>query len=482
MVKENQKILNRLNVLSDFALAFVCVIASYLLIFYVLGFEKNYPLADYIKVAVLFAPMQLMTFGCMGLYDSFRTKTFVQELGRLVRAFLIDGVIIITMLYIFHIFNFSRWALFLFLLLDLGAISIKRFALRRLLKSARAKGKNKKFVLIAGNGFAANDYLNAIREEKHLGLECLGYVGTEGALDIKRFGEIEDILSVLENRGFDEVVCALESNESEQLSVVVEACELTGTKISVIPIIYKYMSATPSIDMVGSVPVLNIRRIPLDNIGNAFAKRLTDIVGALVLIVLTSPIMLVSAAIIKTTMGGEVVFKQKRVGLNKKIFTMYKLKSMRDSNESDTAWSKDSDPRKTRFGAVIRKLSIDELPQLFNVLKGDMSLVGPRPEIPFYVNEFKDRIPMYMIKHQVKPGITGLAQVNGYRGDTSIEKRIEYDIRYIEGWTYFLDISILLRTLFSFMNKEKLGKQNNSDNASANAASAEQTKQMEIYK
>lgn len=479
MVKENQKFFNRLNVISDLVLAFVCVIVSYLLVFYVFGFVRNYPLTDYLKVAVLFAPMQLMTFGCMGLYDSFRTKSFVHEFGRLVRAFLADGVIMITMLYIFHIVDFSRWALFLFLLIDLGAITAKRFFMRRLLKTARSGGKNKKFVLIAGNGGAANNYLETIRHEKHLGFECMGYVGEENALDARWFGSVEDILSVLDRHRVDEVVCALENEDSERLPEVVEACELTGTKISVIPVIYKYMSATPSIDMVGDVPMINIRRIPLDNIGNAFVKRLTDIVGSAVLIILTSPIMLISAVIIKVTMGGSVIFKQKRVGLNKKIFTMYKLKSMRDGNDSDTAWSRDSDPRKTRFGAIIRKFSIDELPQLFNVLKGDMSLVGPRPEIPYYVNTFKDKIPMYMIKHQVKPGITGLAQVNGYRGDTSIEKRIEYDVRYIEGWTYFLDIAILIRTLFSFMNKEKLGKQNISETNSAEKTNAEQTKQME---
>lgn len=481
MVKENQKLLNRLNVLSDLVFAFISVAVAYLIIFRVFGYERNYPLADYIKVAVLFAPLQLLTFGCMGLYDSFRTKTFVQEFGRLVRAFLVDGVIMITMLYIFHLMNFSRIALFSFLLLDLATITAKRFVLRKTLKSARANGRNKKHVLVVGDGEAARTYIETISREKHLGFECCGYVGRTNALDVRCYGGVEDILSVLDKRRFDEVVCALENDESRALSDVVEACELTGTKISVIPVIYKYMSASPSIDMIGDVPMINIRRIPLDNVGNAFIKRITDIVGSAVLIVLTSPIMLISALVIKLTMGGNVIFKQKRVGLNKKIFTMYKLKSMRDSADSDTAWSRDSDPRKTRFGALIRKLSIDELPQLFNVLKGDMSLVGPRPEIPYYVNTFKDKIPMYMIKHQVKPGITGLAQVNGYRGDTSIEKRIEYDIRYIEGWTYFLDISILLRTLFSFMNKEKIGKQNISENNSAQT-SAEQTEQMEINK
>ncbi len=156
-------------------------------------------------------------------------------------------------------------------------------------------------------------------------------------------------------------------------------------------------------------------------------------------------------------MGGSVIFRQRRIGLNKKEFIMYKLKSMRDNESSDTAWSTDDDPRKTIYGSFMRKFSIDELPQLVNVLKGEMSLVGPRPEIPYYVNSFKDEIPMYMIRHQVKPGITGWAQIHGYRGDTSIAKRVEYDISYIENWSFFLDISIILRTALSgFVNNEKL--------------------------
>lgn len=174
------------------------------------------------------------------------------------------------------------------------------------------------------------------------------------------------------------------------------------------------------------------------------------------MLILSSPIMLVCAVVIKATMGGQVIFRQQRVGYNKKTFTMYKFKSMRDSDTSDTVWSPDSDPRKTRFGAVIRKLSIDELPQLVNVLKGEMSLVGPRPEIPFYIDAFKNEMPMYMIKHKVKPGMTGIAQINGFRSDTSIKRRIELDVQYIENWNIFLDISILLKTVLRTVNREKL--------------------------
>lgn len=458
MIKENQKLFNRLNVFTDAAAAVVSIIAAYLLVFNLLDFDRNYPLADYFKLLLIFVPIQLMTYGCMGLYDSYRSKRFTTEFGRLSAAFMLDGLGLVALLYVIQIFDFSRWALATFLTLDFVMVALKRFVLRKTLRKFRESGYNKKYVLLVGSGATAEDYLNTIRRERHLGFECVGYVSDSGELPhAKRIGGFDSLLKTLEERSYDEVICALDPGDSEKLGSVVEACELSGTKISVIPAIYKYMSSTPAIDMVGNIPVMNIRRIPLDNIGNAVLKRTVDILGSLLLLIITSPVILFSMLVIKLTMGGSVIFRQSRVGYNKKIFTMYKLKSMRDSEESDTAWSRDTDPRRTKFGSFIRKFSIDELPQLVNVLKGDMSLVGPRPEIPFYVNDFKDKIPMYMIKHQVKPGITGLAQVNGYRGDTSIEKRIEFDIQYIENWSFFLDVSILLKTALSgFMNKEKL--------------------------
>jgi len=180
-------------------------------------------------------------------------------------------------------------------------------------------------------------------------------------------------------------------------------------------------------------------------------------VGSLLLIVLTSPVMLFAAIGVKLSSPGPVIFRQERIGRDKKPFSMYKFRSMRVNGGQDTGWSRDHDDRKTKFGALIRKCSIDELPQLFNVLKGDMSLVGPRPEVPFYVEQFKEEIPLYMVKHQVRPGITGWAQVNGFRGDTSIRGRIECDIYYIEHWTLFFDIKILFMTLFKgIINSEKL--------------------------
>ena len=200
-----------------------------------------------------------------------------------------------------------------------------------------------------------------------------------------------------------------------------------------------------------------MRTTPLDNVLWRLIKRVVDVVGSMVLIILTSPFMLFAAIGVRLSSPGPILFRQERVGRDKKPFLMYKFRSMRITGTEDTGWSTNEDPRKTKFGSFIRKYSIDELPQFFNVLKGDMSLIGPRPEVPFHVNHFKEEIPLYLVRQQVRPGITGWAQVHGLRGDTSIEKRVKYDIWYIENWSLWLDIKILFMTVFGGLkNDEKV--------------------------
>jgi Undecaprenyl-phosphate glucose phosphotransferase len=212
----------------------------------------------------------------------------------------------------------------------------------------------------------------------------------------------------------------------------------------------------PYIEDLEGLPVINIRKVPLSNVVNRAIKRSIDIVGALFALLLFAIPMLVVAILIKCTSRGPIIFSQVRVGLHNKEFKMYKFRSMvvQEASKEANAWTTKNDTRVTGIGKFIRKTSIDELPQLINVLKGDMSLVGPRPERPKFVEKFKEEIPRYMIKHQVRPGITGWAQVNGYRGDTSIRKRIEHDVHYIENWTVGLDVKILFLTIFKgFINK-----------------------------
>ena len=223
-----------------------------------------------------------------------------------------------------------------------------------------------------------------------------------------------------------------------------------------VPDYYNFISTNPYTEDLDGLPVINIRNVPLTNTMNKLIKRLIDIIGSIIALILFSPIMLIVAILVKKSSPGPIIFAQERIGLGNKPFKMYKFRSMEIQPEAEErkAWTVKNDPRVTGIGKFMRRTSIDELPQLFNILKGDMSLVGPRPERPFFVEKFREEIPRYMVKHQVRPGLTGWAQVNGYRGDTSIRKRIDCDLYYIENWSIGFDIKILFLTIFKgFINK-----------------------------
>ena len=254
----------------------------------------------------------------------------------------------------------------------------------------------------------------------------------------------------------DEIAITLSIGDYGDLEQLVAECEKSGVHTKFIPDYNGIIPTKPYTEDLQGLPVINIRRVPLNDLLNATVKRIVDIFGAVVALVLFSPIMLVTAGLIKLTSPGPLIYKQERVGLHNRPFNMYKFRSMevQEPDKEKGKWTTPHDPRVTPVGRFIRKTSIDEMPQLFNVLLGDMSLVGPRPERPFFVEKFKEEIPRYMIKHQVRPGMTGWAQVNGYRGDTSIVKRIEHDLYYIENWTLGFDFKILFLTFFKgFINK-----------------------------
>ena len=462
MIKENQRLLNYINIVSDAFVILLSLPLAFLIRFYVLKSGIiNVPLAEYLETSLLLSALYIFTFGAFGLYRSFRGVPLLRELSRLWVACLLDMSLVLSYLFIQHSDNYSRLAMAIFFVISLTALSVKRWLLRRILRNMRAKGYNLKHVVILGSGSLAQNYLATICSDPELGFHAIGYVDSVcelGEDELKHLGSFDELEQILEKHRPDEVISAIRMEDYPRTPQIISICEKVGIKLAIIPYYADYISSTPQFDEVGGIPLLNIRRVPLDNLANAAVKRLMDIVGSALLILLTSPVMLLCAIGVCLSSPGPILFCQERVGRNKKIFKMYKFRSMRVNNTQNTAWSRDHDDRKTKFGAFLRKFSLDEFPQFFNVLKGDMSLVGPRPEIPFYVEQFKEDVPLYMVKHQVRPGITGWAQVNGFRGDTSIKGRIEHDIYYIEHWNLLLDIKILLMTVLGgkFMNSESL--------------------------
>ena len=285
----------------------------------------------------------------------------------------------------------------------------------------------------------AEQYMDRLRQNPKWGYQVFAHLKDEEKLE-----------RILEGNELDEVVIALRAEDYGKLERIVDVCEKAGVHTKMIPDFGNVISTRPYIEDVQGIPVIHVRRVPLNIMRNRAAKRAVDLIGATVAIILFSPVMLLTVLVVALTEEGSVIYRQERVGLHNQVFYMYKFRSMimQDEEKEKAEWSTRNDPRITPVGKLIRRTSIDELPQLFNVLKGEMSLVGPRPERPQFVQKFRDEIPRYMVKHQVRPGMTGWAQINGYRGDTSIEKRIEYDLYYIENWTMVFDMKILILTIF----------------------------------
>lgn len=461
MIRENQKLLNRLNVLSDGVLIYMMLPLAYWLRFHVLpGGVASVPLSAYLRVGAVMTLAQLFTYAAFGIYRTTRVIRIRAEAAKLLQASLLDMLALLGWLFLGHAVNFSRWLLAIFFVLSTGAVILKHALVRRGLRELRRRGRNLRHVLVVGGGGSARKYLETIRADRELGYHAVGYIaGRAGAgFSVPYLGGFEALEGVLERTQPDEVISAIEFADYELTPHIIERCEKAGVRLAIIPFYADYMPARPQFDDLGGIPLMNIRRIPLDNFANAFVKRAMDVVGAALMLLLLSPVMAVCAAGVKLTSPGPVLFRQERVGKNKKTFSMLKFRSMRLNDESDTAWSTAQDDRRTRFGAFLRKYSLDELPQLFCVLAGSMSLVGPRPELPFFVDQFREEIPLYMVRHQVRPGMTGWAQIHGYRGDTPIKERVEHDIWYIENWSLWLDIRVLLATVFKgeFVNDEEL--------------------------
>ena len=330
-----------------------------------------------------------------------------------------------------------------------------------ILRDMRKKGLNQKQVLLVGYSRAAEEYIDRIQQNPQWGYTVRGILDDNvpaGTMykNVKVIGRIANLMVILPVSSLDEIAITLGLSQYYRLEEIVTLCEKSGVHTKFIPDYNKIIPTKPYTEDIQGLPVINIRYVPLSNTFNALVKRAMDIVGAIVGIIVSSPVMLLMCILIKITSPGPLTYKQERVGLDNKTFWMYKFRSMELQPEAEEkkAWTKKNDPRVTGIGKFMRRTSIDELPQFFNILKGDMSLVGPRPERPFFVEKFREEIPRYMVKHQVRPGLTGWAQVNGYRGDTSIRKRIECDLYYIENWSIGFDIKIMFLTVFKgFINK-----------------------------
>ena len=397
------------------------------------------PAKTYFSALFLIIPGYLLLYSIFQLYMPRRVKSYRKELMDIIRANGIGFMIFILVLYFIKQEHFSRQMLCIFFFINISLEFASRYLIRTILWKMRKQGLNQKHILMIGESQMAEQYMDRLRENPKWGYQVFAHLKDEEKLE-----------RILEGNELDEVVIALRAEDYGKLERIVDVCEKAGVHTKMIPDFGNVISTRPYIEDMQGIPVIHVRRVPLNIMRNRVAKRAVDLIGATVAIILFSPVMLLTVLVVALTEEGSVIYRQERVGLHNQVFYMYKFRSMimQDEEKEKAEWSTRNDPRITPVGKLIRRTSIDELPQLFNVLKGEMSLVGPRPERPQFVQKFRDEIPRYMVKHQVRPGMTGWAQINGYRGDTSIEKRIEYDLYYIENWTMGFDMKILILTIF----------------------------------
>ena len=462
MIRKNQAFLNRVNIILDMLLVIISYLfASWLRLDFFDGHGDNMAAVSSktILLAVAYSLVLFLLLSLLGFYNTTRTRRLIWKVRTIFLGVTVSILIASTFLFVFRLVDFSRGVLLVFYLATLFLLTGKYAFMRLVLRRFRGKGYNLKHVVVIGTGSLARQYKNDIEAEPELGFHIKGFIGNQNLLRDNEtwLGSFADLDEPLSSPDISEVVIALDPEEYCRLWQIIPACERNGVKYSVIPFYNDIIPSNPTVETIGRSKLINMRTNRLENVGWAILKRGFDITASALGLVLLSPLLLAIAIGVKCSGPGPVLFRQKRVGYQRKEFEMLKFRSMRVNEEEDTAWTQNEDPRRTKIGAVLRKTSLDELPQLINVLKGDMSLVGPRPELPHFVEQFKETIPYYMVKHQVKPGMTGWAQVNGYRGDTSIEERIKLDLWYIDHWSIFLDIRIILKTILGGMiNKENM--------------------------
>ena len=471
MIKDNQIFFNRMHIVLD-----GLVVAVSFLLAWAIKFLT--PLAEstpgvtalsaetYFRTLYFIVPGYLILYGIYNLYSSKRSSRIRVEVAGIFKANTVGiGLVMISFFMLSTsvdgVVDFSRTLILLFYVINMILTFLYRMLVRKFLYFIRRKGNNLKHVILVGYSRAAEAYLDRIASNPQWGYVVHGILDDHvprGTLyrGVKVLGSLGNLEYILPENKMDEIAITLSLEDYDSLEHIVDLCERAGVHTKFIPDYGSLFPSRPYTEDLMGLPVINIRYVPLSNTWNALMKRLVDIFGSIFCIILFSPVMLFAAVGTRVTSKGPIIYRQTRIGLHSKPFTMYKFRTMRvqSAEEEKKGWTIPGDDRVTKFGSFLRRTSIDEMPQFFNVLAGKMSLVGPRPERPQFVDKFREEIPRYMIKHQVRPGITGWAQINGYRGDTSIRKRIEHDIYYIENWSLGFDFRILFLTVFKgFINK-----------------------------
>jgi len=386
--------------------------------------------------------VHLFCYYKFGFYKSHRAVRFLHEWGSIAKACLSAFAVTLVLIFFFEgdSYGFAAY----FAALNLAALTVYKYTVRRLLRFIRSRGYNIKHLVIVGKNSHTEKFIDKIERQRGFGYRIAGIFGDNSLNGIPFLGDIAGLDGYLKDTRIDEVVITVPDDGGPLLKII-DTCNLYGVKFTVFLDIFSIFNDRFYVFDFENMQGVSAHKTPLEN--SRALKRLFDIAFSLTVLIPCSPVMALTYLLVKATSKGPGIYKQPRMGIGRRQFVMYKFRSMKEGSAINKPAEK-NDARLTPIGAFIRKYSIDELPQLFNVLKGDMSWVGPRPEIPCHADRFQKEIPLYMVKHYIKPGITGWAQINGLRGNTSIEERLKYDLYYMENWSFWFDIKIILQTLY----------------------------------
>jgi Undecaprenyl-phosphate glucose phosphotransferase len=440
-------------------LIFSYVMARYLVF---LNFDINILNLKKIIIILFLIFILFITLEKFELSSHYRFRTYLDILKNI----LYYEIFLIAAFYVFILLNIYRFRndfVLNYVIISFSIFVVQKFLIKFIFNILSRKGINTKNYLVVGSGLVAINFYKKIKYSPNLGINVIGFLDDDDDINselnnkvIKNLiiDKVKNIESVLSSRNINNVIIALPMHAEDKIIKIVSICEKHGIKVELIPDYYKIISTNPSVSKIKGIPIIGIRNVPLENIFNKFIKRICDVVFAICGLIFCIPIFIIIIVGIKISSPGPIFFRQRRTGYKQKEFDIIKFRSMRINADSDKLQATKDDPRKTKFGDFLRRTNLDELPQLINILKGDMSVIGPRPHMVAHTKEFHEKYDNYLVRHWVKPGLTGWAQVHGWRGNSDIEMRLKYDIDYIENWTIWLDGKILFLTLFGSKVKE----------------------------
>ena len=469
MVTQQTRLLTVSHIILDAVLAVTAFALAY-----VVRFETGFieapkgqpPFAQYLSLMPFIGLLAPVAFNLVGAYRLRRDRTRVDDFfSVLVGTVLLVVMIVLGTLY-FQVYQasdlaqqqgayeVSRIVLLLFVVTNVVLTYLSRETVRTFMRQRFRSGIGLKRVLVAGTGDLARHIADRLVEHSEFGYQLIGFVDDSATSDtlgyrgFPLFGPLGDTEEVITRERIDQLYVALPLEKLKNMLHLIEVANREGVDIKVVPDLLQFIALRARLEDFDGVPIINLNDVPLQGLKSAIKRTIDIVISLSALTVLAVPFAIIAVAI-RLNSPGPVFYRQERMGLDRRQFMVLKFRSMHQNAEEETGpvWTLEDDPRRTAVGAVLRRFSLDELPQLVNVFWGEMSLVGPRPERPFFVEQFKERVPQYMLRHKVKSGMTGWAQVNGWRGNTSIEKRIEYDLYYIENWSVGLDFKILWLTV-----------------------------------